>query len=66
MLIVSIQNNRKIDANLYLFCPCRVCLEKRGNMKERRIDVAFWPAEQEDGLALFRTLQRKLEEQDFD
>lgn len=35
-------------------------------MKERKIDVAFWPAEQKEGLALFRKLQQKLEEQDFD
>lgn len=35
-------------------------------MKERRIDVAFWPAEEVDGLALFRKLQQKWEQKDFD
>lgn len=35
-------------------------------MKERRIDVAFWPAEEVEGLALFRKLQDKLEQKDFD
>lgn len=35
-------------------------------MKERKIDVAFWPAEEADGLALFRKLQKKLEQKDFD
>ena len=35
-------------------------------MEERKIDVAFWPAEQEDGLALFRQLRQKLENKDFD
>ena len=35
-------------------------------MKERKIDVAFWPAEEVEGLALFRKLQKKLEQKDFD
>ena len=35
-------------------------------MKERRVDVAFWPAEEADGLALFRKLQKKLAQKDFD
>lgn len=35
-------------------------------MKERKIDVAFWPAEEVDGLALFRKLQQKWEQKDFD
>lgn len=35
-------------------------------MKERKIDVAFWPAEEAEGLALFRKLQKKLEQKDFD
>ena len=35
-------------------------------MKERKINVAYWPTEQQDGLALFRKLQHKLELQDFD
>lgn len=35
-------------------------------MKERRVDVAFWPAEEVDGLALFRKLQQKWEQKDFD
>ena len=35
-------------------------------MKERRVDVAFWPAEEADGLALFRKLQNKLLQKDFD
>ena len=35
-------------------------------MKERKIDVAFWPAEEVDGLALFRKLQQKCEQKDFD
>ena len=35
-------------------------------MKERKLDVAFWPAEQADGLALFRSLQNKLSQHDFD
>lgn len=35
-------------------------------MKERKIDVAFWPAEEVEGLALFRKLQQKWEHKDFD
>ena len=35
-------------------------------MKERRVDVAFWPAEEVDGLALFRKLQQKWEQKYFD
>lgn len=35
-------------------------------MKERKIDVAFWPAEEVEGLALFRKLQQKWEQSDFD
>ena len=35
-------------------------------MKERKIDVAFWPAEEVDGLALFRKLQQKWEQKYFD
>lgn len=35
-------------------------------MKERRVDVDFWPAEEVDGLALFRKLQQKWEQKDFD
>ena len=35
-------------------------------MKERKIDVAFWPAEEAEGLALFRKLQQKWEQKDFD
>ena len=35
-------------------------------MKERRVDVAFWPAEEADGLTLFRKLQKKLAQKDFD
>lgn len=35
-------------------------------MKERKIDVAFWPAEEVEGLALFRKLQQKWEQNDFD
>ena len=35
-------------------------------MKERRVDVAFWPAEEVEGLALFRKLQQKWEQSDFD
>ena len=35
-------------------------------MKERKIDVAFWPDEEVDGLALFRKLQQKWEQKDFD
>lgn len=35
-------------------------------MKERKIDVAFWPGEEVDGLALFRKLQQKWEQKDFD
>ena len=35
-------------------------------MKERKIDVAFWPAEEVDGLALWRKLQQKWEQRDVD
>lgn len=35
-------------------------------MKERKIDVAFWPAEEAEGLALFRKLQQKWAQKDFD
>ena len=35
-------------------------------MKERKIDVAFWPAQEVEGLALFRKLQQKWEQKDFD
>ena len=35
-------------------------------MKERRVDVAFWPAEEADGLTLFRKLHKKLAQKDFD
>ena len=35
-------------------------------MKERKIDVAFWTAEEVEGLALFRKLQQKWEQSDFD
>lgn len=35
-------------------------------MKERRVDVAFWPVEEVDGLALFRRLQQKWEQKNFD
>lgn len=35
-------------------------------MKERKVDVAFWPVEEADGLALFRKLQKKLAQKDFD
>lgn len=35
-------------------------------MIERKIDVAFWPAEEVDGLALFQKLQKKWEQKDFD
>ena len=35
-------------------------------MKERKVDVAFWPAEQEAGLAVFRQLQQRLEQDAFD
>ena len=35
-------------------------------MKERKVDVAFWPTEQEAGLAVFRQLQQRLELDAFD
>lgn len=35
-------------------------------MIERKIDVAFWPAEEVNGLALFQKLQKKWEQKDFD
>lgn len=35
-------------------------------MKKRSVDVTFWPAEQQDGVALFHKLQQKMEKQDFD
>lgn len=35
-------------------------------MKERKIKVAYWTIEQEEGLVLFRKLQHKLELQEFD
>ena len=35
-------------------------------MKERKIDVAFWPAEEVDGLALFRKLQHKWDQNNYD
>lgn len=35
-------------------------------MKKRKVDVAFWPAEEEEGLALFHKLQHKLAQEEFD
>ena len=35
-------------------------------MKKRKVDVAFWPAEEEEGLALFHKLQHKLAQEKFD
>lgn len=35
-------------------------------MKERKIKVAYWTTEQEDGLVLFRKLQLKMAKQEFD
>ena len=35
-------------------------------MEERKIDVAFWPREQAEGLVLFRKLQAKSVVQEYD